>query len=99
MNESEARQVIAALKEFSVGFMEWIEATNARLAALESRQTVVPPPTPIVREMLNDAREARAAIRYALQFLEDPTHKGDGHLAQCIEACKDVLATDGKWDF
>lgn len=51
-----------------------------------------------ITEMLLEARQARAAIRHALQFLKDPTHKGDGHLDECIDSCEDALKTDGKWD-
>ena len=50
--------------------------------------------TDTYKTMMDNARAARAAIRHALQFLEDPTHHGDGHLTECIENCKAVLLTD-----
>jgi hypothetical protein len=41
-------------------------------------------------------REARGAIRHALQFLTDPEFMGDGHLKDCVEACKTVLKYEPK---
>jgi hypothetical protein len=52
----------------------------------------------LISVLLKEAREARAAIRHALQFLEDPTHQGDGHFSECLQACRNVLKTDGKWE-
>lgn len=51
-----------------------------------------------IEEMLAEAIEARCAIRHALQFLRDPTHRGDGRLFECIHSCELALRTDGKWD-
>jgi hypothetical protein len=51
-----------------------------------------------IDQMLVEARDARSAIRHALQFLRDPTHQGDGHLDECIAACENVLKTDGRWE-
>lgn len=44
-----------------------------------------------IQKLLNEARSARQAIRHALQFLKDPTHRGDGHLDDCIKDCELVL--------
>ena len=45
-----------------------------------------------IQRLQNEARSARQVIRHALQFLRDPTHKGDGHLDECIANCKLVLS-------
>lgn len=45
-----------------------------------------------IQKLQNEARSARQAIRHALQFLKDPTHKGDGHLDECIANCELVLS-------
>ena len=44
-----------------------------------------------VERLETEARQARAAIRHALQFLKDKTHRGDGHLRECIDRCAAVL--------
>jgi hypothetical protein len=49
-----------------------------------------------IQRLQNEARSARQAIRHALQFLQDPTHKGDGHLDECIANCNLVLGYEPK---
>ncbi len=87
----------AMARAFRVELCEALnERSRALLVAEEAARHLagLPGTSERVELLLTEARASRSAIRHALQFLEDPTFRGDGHLGICIARCKLALAME-----